>query len=162
MLPPKPEEDPSRELVELLGIIEDYNPTIPDSVMAYYSQSSGLHSDDPRLLRLISLVVQKYIADIVNSAMQHAQLKLAAQSSTRRDGQREGASTRRDGQREGASTRRDGQREGASTRRDGQREGDRPKGKSMSRDKRLTLTMEDLVPALAERGIQVRKPHYFI
>ncbi|XP_064611366.1 transcription initiation factor TFIID subunit 10-like [Liolophura sinensis] len=94
--------------------LEDYAPTIPDSVTAFYLNRSGFEATDPRIVRLVSLAAQKFVSDIANDALQHCKMKASGQSS-----------------------------------------------KKQGKDKKLTLTMEDLSPALAEYGINVKKPYYF-
>ncbi|XP_005112328.1 transcription initiation factor TFIID subunit 10 [Aplysia californica] len=95
--------------------LEDYTPTIPDSVTGYYLNRAGFDSSDPRIARLISLAAQKFISDIANDALQHSKMRSSGQSS-----------------------------------------------KKQGKDKKMTLQMEDLTPALAEYGINVKKPMYFI
>lgn len=102
-------------LAEFLTQLEDYTPTIPDAVTAFYLNRSGFDSTDPRVVRMISLAAQKFVSDIANDALQHCKMRGSGQSS-------------------------------------------RKSGK----DKRYTLTMEDLTPALSEYGVTVRKPPYFI
>jgi len=95
--------------------LEDYTPTIPDSVTSYYLNRAGFDSSDPRIARLISLAAQKFISDIANDALQHSKMRASGLSS-----------------------------------------------KKQSKDKKMTLQMEDLTPALAEYGINVKKPMYFM
>ncbi|KAK3701367.1 hypothetical protein QZH41_008740 [Actinostola sp. cb2023] len=102
-------------LSEFLTQLDDYTPTIPDAVTAYYLNRAGFDATDIRVVRLISLSAQKFISDVANDALQHCKMRGSGQSS-------------------------------------------RKSGK----DKRYTLTMEDLTPALSEYGINVRKPPYFV
>ncbi|KAL5013619.1 hypothetical protein ScPMuIL_007889 [Solemya velum] len=102
-------------LIDFVQHLEDYAPTIPDSVTSYYLSRAGFQSNDPRITRLISLSAQKFISDIVNDALQHCKMKASGQSS-----------------------------------------------KIKGKEKKLTLTLEDLTPALAEYGINVKKPAYYV
>ncbi|XP_064642412.1 transcription initiation factor TFIID subunit 10-like [Lineus longissimus] len=105
---------PGVSLCDFTLQLEDYTPTIPDSVSAYYMSKAGFEANDPRIVRLISLAAQKFISDVANDALQHCKMRGAGQSS-----------------------------------------------KKQGKDKKYTLTMEDLTPALAEYGINVKKPHYY-
>jgi len=101
-------------LADFIMQLEDYVPTIPDVVTAYYMNSAGFDSADPRIVRLISLAAQKFVSDVVIDALQHCKMKTVVVPS-----------------------------------------------KKQPKEKRLTLTMDDLTPALAEYGIHVNKPLYF-
>ncbi|GAB6029079.1 Transcription initiation factor TFIID subunit 10 [Chamberlinius hualienensis] len=103
-------------VADFLLQLEDYTPTIPDAVTAYYLNASGFEASDPRLVRLVSMAAQKFISDVANDALQHCKMRGTSGGSSKKTG----------------------------------------------KDKRYTLTLEDLTPALKEYGINVKKPPYFV
>ncbi|XP_068626020.1 transcription initiation factor TFIID subunit 10-like [Battus philenor] len=66
-------------LNDFLLQLENYNPSIPDSVVAYYLNASGFESQDHRLIRLIALAAQKFLSDIANDALQHCKMRTSSQ-----------------------------------------------------------------------------------
>lgn len=104
-------------LADFVQQLEDYAPTIPDSVTAFYLNMAGCEASDPRIVRLISLAAQKFISDIINDSLQHCKMRASS----------------------------------------GQ-----PSKKQAKDKQKLTLTMEDMTPALAEYGIKITKPQYYI
>lgn len=66
-------------LSDFLLQLENYNPSIPDSVVSHYLNQSGFDSQDPRLVRLIGLASQKFLSDIVNDALQHCKMRTSSQ-----------------------------------------------------------------------------------
>lgn len=101
-------------LIDFLQYLEDYKPSIPDPVTAHYMNSAGFAANDPRVLRLVSIASQKFIADIANDALQHCKMRTALNQT-----------------------------------------------KKGTKDKKYTLTFEDLSPVLADYGIDIKKPQYF-
>ncbi|KIO20024.1 hypothetical protein M407DRAFT_142220 [Tulasnella calospora MUT 4182] len=122
-----------RTLAEFMLMLDDYEPLIPNEVTDYYLQRVGFECDDVRLKRLLSLAAQKFVSDIASDAYQHARIRTNAQPSAR-----------------GRPTA--GDKAGGAA------------GPSISaKDKTKTvLTMDDLSAALAEYGINSRKPEFYL
>eukprot|EP00095_Tigriopus_kingsejongensis_P011289 snap_masked-scaffold14_size734282-processed-gene-2.4 protein:Tk11289 transcript:snap_masked-scaffold14_size734282-processed-gene-2.4-mRNA-1 annotation:"transcription initiation factor tfiid subunit 10-like protein" len=67
-------------IADLVSQLEDYTPTIPDAVVQHYLSSAGFHTDDPRIVRIMSIAAQKFVADIANDALQHSKMRGASQT----------------------------------------------------------------------------------
>eukprot|EP00123_Amoebidium_parasiticum_P015331 comp22905_c0_seq1/m.36231 comp22905_c0_seq1/g.36231 ORF comp22905_c0_seq1/g.36231 comp22905_c0_seq1/m.36231 type:complete len:172 (-) comp22905_c0_seq1:267-782(-) len=59
-----------RALAHFLAQMEDYTPAIPDAVTSYYLKRAGFDCPDEKVVRMVSLAAQKFIADIANEALQ--------------------------------------------------------------------------------------------
>lgn len=64
-------------LIDFLQYMENYKPSVPDSITSHFMQSNGFETNDPRILRLISIASQKFIADIANDSLQHCKMRTA-------------------------------------------------------------------------------------
>lgn len=67
------------KLPEVLSDLEDYLPTVPDEVTQHILRVHGAQFDDPRLVRLVSLAAQNFLAGVTNDALQvHKRRKQAS------------------------------------------------------------------------------------
>ncbi|KAI9159206.1 hypothetical protein H9P43_008543 [Blastocladiella emersonii ATCC 22665] len=75
---PQVKEDLARSeisLAELVGLMDEYKPLIPDAVTDYYLAKSGFNCDDVRVKRILALAAQKFIADVATDAMHFCKLR---------------------------------------------------------------------------------------
>jgi len=64
-----------RSLLDFLLILDGFEPLIPDHVSEYYLSRSGASCDDIRVMRLMSLAAQKFVADIATDAFQYCKIR---------------------------------------------------------------------------------------
>ncbi|KNE61204.1 hypothetical protein AMAG_06954 [Allomyces macrogynus ATCC 38327] len=79
-LPPatRLEEDLARKelsLAELIMLMDEYKPLVPDAVTDYYLGKSGFQCDDVRIKRALALAAQKFIADVATDALHFCKVR---------------------------------------------------------------------------------------
>jgi len=65
----------SEEIATFLVGLDEYRPTVPESVSQYYAQKAGCSAEDPRVIKFLSMACDKYLCDIINDAKQFSQLR---------------------------------------------------------------------------------------
>ncbi|XP_065850678.1 transcription initiation factor TFIID subunit 10 [Euphorbia lathyris] len=109
--------DDDAALTEFLSSLMDYTPTIPDELVEHYLAKSGFQCPDVRLIRLVAVATQKFVAEVASDALQQCKARQTTVVKDKRDKQQ--------------------------------------------KEKRLTLTMEDLSKALRDYGVNVKHQEYF-
>ncbi|KAB1219891.1 Transcription initiation factor TFIID subunit 10 [Morella rubra] len=71
--------DDDAALSDFLASLMDYTPTIPDELVEHYLAKSGFQCPDVRLIRLVAVATQKFVAEVATDALQGIQ---AVQSET--------------------------------------------------------------------------------
>ncbi|KAG8487797.1 hypothetical protein CXB51_018775 [Gossypium anomalum] len=131
--------DDDSALSDFLASLMDYAPTIPDELVEHYLAKSGFQCPDVRLIRLVAVATQKFVAEVASDALQHCKARQAAVVKDKREKQQKviylcllsfrisfGLSD-----------------------------------PLLEQDKRLILTMDDLSKSLREYGVNVKHQEYF-
>ncbi|KAJ3009616.1 Transcription initiation factor TFIID subunit 10 [Thoreauomyces humboldtii] len=72
-----------RSLAELLLMMDEYKPVIPDAVTDYYLSRSGFACSDVRVSRLLALAAQKFVSDVAMDALQYSKTRGQAATSAK-------------------------------------------------------------------------------
>ncbi|KAF5468705.1 hypothetical protein F2P56_012841, partial [Juglans regia] len=74
-------------LSDFLASLMDYTPTIPDELVEHYLAKSGFQCPDVRLIRLVAVATQKFVAEVATDALQQCKARQAAVVKDKRDKQ---------------------------------------------------------------------------
>jgi hypothetical protein len=62
-------------LNDFIGALDTYEPTIPDAVAKFYMQKSGVEASDHRMVKLIALATDHFLARTIHEARQLSLLR---------------------------------------------------------------------------------------
>ncbi|XP_050364960.1 transcription initiation factor TFIID subunit 10 [Argentina anserina] len=80
-------DDDDASLSEFLASLMDYTPTIPDELVEHYLAKSGFQCPDVRLIRLVAVATQKFVAEVATDALQQCKARQAVVVKDKRDKQ---------------------------------------------------------------------------
>ncbi|XP_022754439.1 transcription initiation factor TFIID subunit 10-like isoform X4 [Durio zibethinus] len=63
--------DDDSALSDFLASLMDYTPAIPDELVEHYLAKSGFQCPDVRLIRLVAVATQKFVAEVASDALHY-------------------------------------------------------------------------------------------
>ncbi|KAK5780857.1 Taf10p PWA37_003515 [Arxiozyma heterogenica] len=135
-----------KTLEEILDLMVDNPPIIPDAVIEYYMRKNGFDDVDIRVKRLLGLVTQKFVSDIANDAYEYSRIRSGIAVNNANNGQARARQLMLNQQQPG-------QQQPLTQQQQQQNE--------KTTQSKVVLTINDLSSAVEEYGLNIGRPDFY-
>lgn len=80
----KVKQSKAEELNDFLTSLDGYKPTVPEALTSFYLERGGVEIKDNRIVKLVALATDKFLADVLNEAKQMSKLRQQAVKNPKR------------------------------------------------------------------------------
>ncbi|CCC68415.1 hypothetical protein NCAS_0B03310 [Naumovozyma castellii] len=129
-----------KTLDEILNLMEDNPPIIPDTVINYYLMKNGFDCADLRVKRLLALATQKFVSDIAADAYEYSRIRSSVAVHNANNGQSRARQLML------------GQQQPQSV---------QPQSTEKGVQGKVVLTVNDLSSAVSEYGLNIARPDFY-
>ncbi|AAS54336.1 AGL155Wp [Eremothecium gossypii ATCC 10895] len=130
---------------ELLDLMTDNPPIIPDAVIDYYLTKNGFECTDVRVKRLLALATQKFVSDIAADAYEYSRIRSSIAVHNSNNGQARARQLMLGQQQPGTQ----------------QISQQQHQQNEKTNANKVTLTVNDLSSAVAEYGLNISRPDFY-
>lgn len=134
-----------KTLNEVLGLMEDNPPIIPDAVIDYYLMKNGFACADVRVKRLLALATQKFVSDIAADAYEYSRIRSSVALHNANNGQARARQLMLGQQQPGQQ----------------QISQQQQQQNEKTTQSKVVLTVDDLSSAVAEYGLNISRPDFY-
>ncbi|SCV04629.1 LAMI_0H17656g1_1 [Lachancea mirantina] len=132
-----------KTLNEILDMMEENPPIIPDAVIDFYLTRNGFDCSDVRVKRLLALATQKFVSDIAGDAYEYSRIRSAITVHNSNNGQARARQLILGQQQPGQLTQQQQQQN------------------EKTKANKVVLTVNDLSSAVSEYGLNVTRPDFY-
>lgn len=155
-----------KTLQEILEMMQDNPPIIPDAVIDYYLMKNGMNLKDIRIKRLLALATQKFVSDIATDAYEYSRIRSSTSVQNANNGQAKARQLLMGQQQQQMAQQQEQQGNGTNDNNGNigpGNSGTASSGGSQQQNDRekVVLTVNDLSSAVAEYGLNVSKPDFY-
>lgn len=134
-----------KTLNDILELVEDNPPIIPDAVIDYYLMKNGFDCADVRVKRLLALATQKFVSDIAADAYEYSRIRSSVAVNNANNGQARARQLMLGQQQPGQQ----------------QISQQQQQQNEKTTASKVVLTVNDLSSAVAEYGLNISRPDFY-